>query len=468
MGKEGIGQSEKMRLWEGLKYQEALDRDGQPIPPIMREYRPVDLGSAPVKASRYTDPEFFRKEVDAVFLRTWQFACVEAEIPEPGDTLVYELTGHSVLITRQNDGSIKAMRNICLHRGRRLVDKGGCLQRFRCPYHGFTWGIDGSFSPAPVMWDFPEIDPDRFGLKEIRVETWAGLVFVNFSSSGPSLQEYLGPLVHHFAHWRQDRFYKSAHVGKIMPANWKAVCEAFIENLHVGTTHPQITPYTTDANSQVDLLSDHVGRVIASIGHTSGLFYPGPALDEAEKLQRLNANGARTGKVEGPPATEENRARRILCDGARVALSQSTGLDYSGVVDCELIDAVSYDLFPNFHPWGGLATRLCYRFRPDGLSHERTLMEIMLFSPAPADGAPPPAKLRMLGEDEPWAVASELLYFGAIIDQDVTNMAAMQKGLADLGDGEIHFGRYSELRCRNLHRMIDVYIDEYERERAGA
>lgn len=456
------------KRWEGLTYQEALDRDGQPIPAIMREVRQIDLGSDPIKARRYTDPAFFRKEVDAVFLRTWQFACVEADIPNPGDTLVYDLTGHSVLITRQQDGSIKAMRNICLHRGRRLADRGGCMERFRCPYHGFTWGIDGSFQPtSPAMWDFPEIEAAKFGLGEIRVEAWAGLVFVNFNPKAPPLVDVLGPLVPHFQHWRLDRFYKSAHVGKIMHANWKVVAEAFIENFHVGTTHPQITPYTMDANSQVDLLSDHVGRVIATVAHSSGLHYQGPVLDEEEKLALINSRGARTGKVEGSPSQDGRTARRILCDGSRKALSDKLGIDYSDVVDCELIDAVSYDLFPNFHPWGGLATRLCYRFRPDGLNHERTLMEVMLFSPAPADGPPPPARLNMLGEDEPWASAKELLYFGGIIDQDAANMAAMQAGLRDLGDGEVHFGRYSELRCRNLHRMIDVYIDEYERELAG-
>ena len=460
--------SERVRQldsWSGPTYQDSISRDDQRIPGVLLETYPADLGSAPIKASRYTDPEFFKKEVDAVFLRTWQYAVLEAEIPQPGDTHVYELCGHSVLIARQRDGSIKAMRNVCLHRGRRLVDMGGCATRYRCPYHGFTWNIDGSFVPNAVLWDFPEIDPDNFALREIRAETWAGLVFINFDANARPLLEMLGPLVRHFEQWPLDRFYKSAHVGKIMPANWKAVCEAFIENLHVGATHPQLSPYTTDGNSQVDLLSDHVGRAIASIGHASGLVYAGKSLEQQQIADRLLANGSRAGKVSPAPLARGKTARREMCDLARKALGELTGWDYSQVADAELLDGISYDFFPNFQPWGGMATRLCYRIRPDGVNHERTLMEIMLFSPRPKEGPPPPAQFRMLGEDEPWSAGTELLHYGPIIDQDYANMSAIQKGLRDLGNGEIHFGRYSELRCRNLHRMVDVYIERYEREK---
>ena len=441
-----------------LTYDQILDRDGQATPEILRERGRVDLGSAPVQASRYTDPEFFKREVRSVFLKTWQYACLEDDIPEAGDTYVFDLVGRSAIVARQRDGSIKAMRNVCLHRGRRLLQEGGCKDRLRCPYHGFTWNLDGSFVPNNVLEEFPEIDPQAFGLHEVRAETWGGLVFVNFDPQARPLLEVIDPLPRHFAHWRIDQFYRSAYVGKVMFANWKVVAEAFIENLHVAATHPQLSSYTNDANSHSEILSDHVGRVISATGYP-GLLYDGPQWSQTELVERMFQTGSRAGSVQLVSYEPGSPARRYLGDTARAAIAKATGHDLSAVSDAEVIDAISYDLFPNFHPWGGLATRLCYRFRPVGLDHERTLMEVMLFTLAPKDKPrPAPAKLRMLGEDEPWARGVELGYFAGIFDQDAANMVAMQQGLRDLGDGVVHFARQAEIRCRNLHRMIDAYV----------
>jgi phenylpropionate dioxygenase-like ring-hydroxylating dioxygenase large terminal subunit len=455
--------AESLELWEGVKYQDVLDqdeRDGQKIPPILRERRELDLGSYTVPASRYTDPEFYKREVKGVFLRTWQYAVREEEIPNEGDSYVFDLAGRSAIVARQADGSIKAIRNVCRHRGRKLLTQGGCKQRYRCPYHGFTWNLDGSFRQYPAIWDFPEIDPDNFALPEIRCETWAGFVFVNFDLNARPLLEVLDPLPRHFETWRMSEFYKSAHIAKVMPANWKAVCEAFIENLHVAATHPQLSCYTNDANSQYDILSDHVGRTTSATGF-AGLLYDGPVKDDVTMVKKMFEVGTRAGNAQLKPHDPTMSARRYLADVGRQMVAATVGRDASDISDAELIDPVSYDLFPNFHPWGGIHTRLCYRFRP--LDHERTLMEVMLFSWSPKDGpCPPPAKMRTLSEDEPWSSAHELGFFSGIFGQDEANMAPVQEGLRDLGEEEIHFGRYTEVRCRNLHRMVDRYIAEYE------
>ncbi|MCZ2108351.1 MAG: Rieske 2Fe-2S domain-containing protein, partial [Dehalococcoidia bacterium] len=76
-----------------------------------------------------------------------------------------------------------------LHRGRKLVTHGGCKHEFQCPYHGLTWNLDGSFKRKPFGWDFPQIDRGKFGLPEIRLETWGGFVFVNFDEGAPPLLE---------------------------------------------------------------------------------------------------------------------------------------------------------------------------------------------------------------------------------------------------------------------------------------
>ena len=447
-----------IELWDGPTYQDILDIDDRfhKTSDVVREHRMVDLGHDPIPASRYTSPEFFRKEVEHVFFKTWQYAVREEEIPEPGDYYVYELLDRSLLVTRQKDGSIRAFENVCRHRGRRLATQSGCKQMFRCPYHGFTWEIDGKFRPGPVAWDFPEIDGDDFPLGEVKVGRWAGFVFVNFDPDCAPLDAFLGPLKRHMDYWMIDHVYKAAHVAKVLPANWKVVTEAFLENHHVTFTHPQVSPYTMDANSQYDVLSDHVTRSISPHGY-HGLLYEGPKLSPQEILAVAMRNGNKAGALTdlefGPDMTE----RHYLATTGRKNLSERTGRDLSDRCDADFIDGYSYDLFPNFHIWGSLATKISYRFRP--LDTEKTLMEVFLYKLAPVDGPPPPVAMQLLGSDDKWSsCVGDLAYLAGVYDQDESNIPQTQEGLRQLGDRGIHFARYSEIRCRNLHRMIDRYI----------
>lgn len=453
------GNRSSLEGWIGATYQDILDLDKRVVPTILREKVVRDLGSEPLKASRYTDPAFFANEAKYVWLRTWQFACREEDVPSPGDVHVYDLLDHSIIIVRQSDHSLKAFRNICRHRGRRLVDQGGCLGTLSCKYHGFTWNMDGSFTDHPSLWDFPEIDGGNFSLLGVNIESWAGFVFVNLDRHAPPLMDVLKPLTRHFEHWHIEKCYKSAHVGKTVPANWKVAAEAFLENHHVGSTHPQLASYTNDANAQYDVLSDHVTRAMSATG-TPGILYRGPDLNEDLIIQHMLSAGTRAGKGRGLGATEGETARNYIARLARLTLHDETGMNTDKLSDAEMVDAISYDLFPNFHLWGGFINKICYRFRPDPQDHEKTFMEVMLFKLAPVEEpCPEPAKLHVLRDDEPWSNALELGYLSGVYDQDESNMPAIQAGLKDLGEGTIHFGRYSEVRCRNLHRMIDEYIE---------
>jgi hypothetical protein len=138
-------------------------------------------------------------------------------------------------------------------------------------------------------------------------------------------------------------------------------------------------------------------------------------------------------------------------------LQQRLGYDLSQVSDAEILDGIAYDFFPNFHLWGGFKDKIAYRFRP--IDHETTLFEVMLFAITPKGSPKPaPANLRMLEKDEAWSVATELGALAGVYDQDESNMAPVQEGLRTLGEGSIQFSKYLESRCRNLHRMVDVYM----------
>jgi phenylpropionate dioxygenase-like ring-hydroxylating dioxygenase large terminal subunit len=454
-----------VELWDGPTYQDILDIDAtfQPVSDIVREHRFVNLGCQPISARRYTDRAFFAREVEHVFLKTWQYAVREEEIPNEGDYYIFELVGQSVLVTRQRDGSIRAFENVCRHRGRRLATQNGCKKAFRCPYHGFTWELDGKFRPGPVAWDFPEINSENFALGEVKVGRWGGFVFVNFDPNCCPLEDIIDPLPRHFEYWKINEVYKAAHVAKVVAANWKVCTEAFLENHHVTMTHPQVSPYTMDANAQYDVLSDHVTRSISPHGYP-GLLYEGPRLSPEQILQVAMRNGNKAGSSTGLTIDENTTERRILAVTGRKNLSERTGRDLSDRCDADFIDGFSYDLFPNFHLWGSLATKISYRFRPHGLEHEQTLMEVFLYKLAPIGRPiPPPAKMQMLRPDQKWAsVEGDLAYLAGVYDQDESNIPQTQEGLRQLGDRGIHFARYSEIRCRNLHRMIDAYIAKGE------
>jgi phenylpropionate dioxygenase-like ring-hydroxylating dioxygenase large terminal subunit len=439
-----------------LSYQDILAQDSHPVPDLLNSTT-RNLGTAPTPASNYTSAEFFSREVEKLWFRTWQWACLEDEIKNPGDTYIYELLGKSVLIVRQPDGGVKAFRNVCLHRGRSLVTAGGCKKEFRCPYHGMVWNTDGSFRENPFAWDFPQIDPKTFGLEEVRAETWAGFIFVNFDTGAEPLLKLISPMPEHFPRWLIDECYKSAHVGKIMPANWKVCAEAFIETHHVIATHPQYDAFTGHDFTQHDILSDHVTRFLspsAMAPHTSM-----GAIDDERVFEIMMSAGARSvedvaNKPTRPPGVS---TRAYTAEVSRKMLQQRLGYDLSQVNDAEILDGIAYDFFPNFHLWGGFKDKIAYRFRP--IDHETTLFEVMLFAITPKGSPKPaPANLRMLEKDEAWSVATELGALAGVYDQDESNMAPVQEGLRTLGEGSIQFSKYLESRCRNLHRMVDVYM----------
>lgn len=440
----------------GPRYQDLLDAETRPVPDILRIERPADLGTGPIKASRYTSAEFFDEEVRKVWYRTWQFACREEHIPAPGDSHVFDLVDRSVILTRQADGTIRAFLNVCPHRGRQIVTTNGRREFFRCAYHGLAWNIDGSHRSNPFAWDFAHVPEKKMCLNSVRCESWGGFVFVNFDSDAPPLVDMLKPLPEHFAHWKFDECYVSAHVGKIAPANWKACSEAFLEAFHVIATHPQAAPFIPAEGAQYDLMTDHVARFLSPTATASTI--AGTDLDDAARIKMMSSVGSRAGKGDFRSIGEGVSAREYMGSAARAGIAERTGRDTSDIPNAEVIDGISYDFFPNFHLWGGFAQKICYRFRPVGRNHEQTLMEVMLFQLAPEGEKPEPAPYRLLGPDEPWAEATELNYLSGIYDQDQANLGPLQAGLRTLGDGDLQFARYGDMRGRNLHRMIDRYI----------
>lgn len=462
-------------------YEDVLNKDTRAVPAYLREQEVRDLGTKPILASRYTDAGFFQQELKHVWPKVWQMACREEEIPSVGSYYIFEIVGKSFIVTRTGPDTIKAFYNSCLHRGRKLVTQNGCRAEFRCPFHGISWNTDGTFKDSPIGWDFPQWKNEQeVSLPEAKVDRWGGFVFINMDLNAKPLAFYLGSLVEHFKAYDFESRYQAVHVSKIIRANWKVVAEAFMESHHTYTTHPQLLPFMADVNSQYDFLNDFVTRQFsasgvaspmvagknysptdilrAMAGPTSGGSFGDKNPDSVVHSRRL---GPVSASVTVPEGTS---ARAFAADLVRKTIGSEDGWDYSNVSDAEMLDPMLYNLWPNMSFWAGYAPNIAYRWRPNGLDHESCIMDVIILKRVPKGGQrPAPARERRIAENERWVDAPELgTVLGGVLEQDMGNLALVQEGLHSSGNGLVHFGRYSEMRIRQLHALLDRYIGPSE------
>ncbi len=197
-----------------------------------------------VPRERYFDRAFFELENEKLWPRTWQMACRAEEVPDPGDFAEYEICDQSMLVVRQQDGSVRAFENACRHRATQLAVGDGRFSggQIVCPFHGWRWNLDGTSSFVFHEEQFaPEcVRPDDLKLRECLVETWGGCVWVNLDRDARPLGEALGPAAALLdglgVQNMRVKFWKEV----ILNANWKMAQEAFFEGYHVLQTHPQL------------------------------------------------------------------------------------------------------------------------------------------------------------------------------------------------------------------------------------
>jgi glycine betaine monooxygenase A len=186
------------------------------------------------------DPALFEAEMDRIWYRQWLFLAHESDIPEPGDYLVRRLLGEGILVVRTASGEVAALLNVCRHRGARIVDEPcGRLKRLVCPYHQWTYDLDGRLVGAPSMPD-GEIDYGSLGLYRLPLESWHGFVFACLGEDPP---EPLGPeiakLVPDLHRYEPERLRRVAARTYECDANWKVMLENYLECYHCSASHPE-------------------------------------------------------------------------------------------------------------------------------------------------------------------------------------------------------------------------------------
>jgi phenylpropionate dioxygenase-like ring-hydroxylating dioxygenase large terminal subunit len=438
---------------KSLSYQDLLDRDTRRVPDVLRWQSAEDLPVVRVPIERYTSRAFHELEVERLWRRVWQMACREEELAEVGDHVVYEIAGDSLVVVRSAPGQIRAFHNACLHRGRTLRDCDGRVAELRCPFHGWTWALDGTLKRVPAAWDFPHVEPDRFRLPEARVDTWGGFVFVNLDPGCAPLAQHLGALPSHFARWPLELRYKEAHVAKRLPCNWKVAQEAFMEAYHVGGTHPQLLPGIGDVNSQYDSWGNFSRAITANMTPSPLLPWAPNEQDMLDSLFSRSLDSEPAFRV--PPGAT---ARQTLAAASRAGLQWAVP-NADELSDAELADSFYYTVFPNFHPWGAY-NRIVYRFRPDprsGGDPDHCLMEVIYLAPFRGE-RPPPAPVHRLGDDEDWTRAPELGFLTRVFNQDTYNLGQVQRGLHAARHTHVTFARYQETKIRHFHTLLERWL----------
>lgn len=448
---------------ESPLFQEMLAEDAGPLSAAIQArgtYRPsIDH----IPFSTYTDRDYAAREMSHVWGRSWQYACREEDIPEVGDRIPYDVGPLSFIIIRTGPETFKAFYNACLHRGTRLCDASASGDEIKCPFHGWRWHVDGALKRVPGKWDFPDVD-DSYALPEIRTASWGGCLFVNPDPECGPLEDALGVLVDHFAHFDLANRFTLVRTAKKIRANWKTVWAAFLEAYHVEETHFDALAFTGDANTQYDAFATAgavISRLITPAAVPSPLLQDKVSAREAAVISVRSFAGAfgPEAPVTLPPYDEmPDFGRRDVAAWRRESMGQMMGSEFSHLSDSEMIDSIQYAMFPNFGPWLGEGLPLLYQFLPLGDNPDESLFTVRLMAPIP-DGAPRPPcpPLTTLDFDEFFESIPEWGRIAHVFDQDMSNLPNIQRGMhsAAASRAQLTLGRYQEQRIALMHEFVE-------------
>lgn len=206
-------------------------------PEAYREQRKPLLEASSLPPPCYTCEDFYRREIERIFERHWQFVGRAEQLASPGDYFCHDGPGGPVILIRGRDGRIHAYANSCRHRGARLLDGSGSCKRIVCPYHAWSYGLDGSLAGAPGMQSVRDFDTADFPLLELAVDSWDGFVFVHYQSEPGPLADHLGNLTQKFAAHRCAEMRLAGTLEFDIAANWKLLAENSLEAYHTGSVH---------------------------------------------------------------------------------------------------------------------------------------------------------------------------------------------------------------------------------------
>ena len=430
------------------------------VSPMRPEKHPEPaLAPGPIPTERYLSPAYAQLEWDRMWTKVWHWAGPVSDVAEPGDYFTYEIGPESILVVNTGDG-IQALYNVCQHRGYALRNPGcGHAQAFQCPYHLWTYALDGTLTAVPDADDFSQGDPTgRRNLVALRTAVWNGFVFVCMDPEAEPLREHLGVVADHLESYDwAETFHLTQDYVMTWECNWKVGVDAFNEVYHVQGIHPELLPFTDDVDCPIDIFGRH-SRFQFRVGRPSPRWtddvarrhgYAGRDEPSPELAGMMRAAGLDPDTWQG-----DLDDVRPLLQAARRAQGAEKGFAYDRMVDEQLTDDFHYFVFPNVtlnisadHFWW-------FRHRPHPTDPNKMFWDYQQWVRLPA-GTPPPERPETVhcafGDG-----AEQDLHLA--LRQDAAAAEPLQRGMRSQGLGQLYLAD-QERRLANFHRVLQSYIE---------
>jgi len=214
----------------------------------------------------YTDPGFFERERLAIFRQAWHIVGHINDAPKAGDYVTLDVLGDRVVTLRGEDGVLRSFHNVCRHRASKLAEdsKGSCGKRLVCPYHAWSYGLDGRFVAAPKWQGFEGLNPEQHSLVPVEQEIAFGFIFIRFEKGLPAVAEMMAPYADELAAFELEKLVPNGRVTlRPRPVNWKNVGDNYSDGLHIPVAHPGLSrlfagTYKIEAKPWIDKMWGHI------------------------------------------------------------------------------------------------------------------------------------------------------------------------------------------------------------------
>ena len=213
------------------------------------------FGAKTLEARFYLSPSIFELELARIFSTHWLCAGRESEIADCGRLLIAQVAGESVIVLRNQGGAIRAFYNVCRHRGTRLceVSPDTAAKLLCCPYHGWTYDLQGKLVAAPNMHGQADFEQSQYSLKPVAVESWNGFIFVNLDNPPTPLRETHAPIFGQFDRWSLNELVSVKRLEYEVAANWKLIFQNYNECYHCPRIHPQLNSMSSYKSASNDI-----------------------------------------------------------------------------------------------------------------------------------------------------------------------------------------------------------------------
>ncbi|HEY7698778.1 MAG TPA: SRPBCC family protein, partial [Vicinamibacteria bacterium] len=245
----------------------------------MSDYQPAALSRATtIPSSWYLDPAFLERERERIFLGSWQWVGRAEDVSRSGEYFAADVSGEPIIVARDLDSRLLGLSNVCRHRAALVAQGKGSGKLLQCPYHGWTYGLDGKLRRAPEMEGAEDFEVEKVCLPGVRVEEWGPLVFANLASSGPSFRETAPAIAEEVERagfpiekmrFRERREY-------VVEANWKVYVDNYLEGYHIPMIHPALYRELDYERYRVETYRYHASQIAplrASKGEEDKVLY---------------------------------------------------------------------------------------------------------------------------------------------------------------------------------------------------